>query len=90
MDPDICSSFNCSPPNIHCLDCSHAIYIGTAKVGKRNYRWEFSPRFGPLFYWGKDSQGHWSGPNDENHPLWKAFEKWYYKKFIKGKKCSKH
>lgn len=75
--PDICTSNNakCQPPMAYCSKCSHAIYFGRAVVGGRVYRWEYSPRFGPLFAKaGSKAEPDWM-PNGR-HKVWKAFGKW--------------
>ena len=46
---------------------------GEATVGKRKYRWDFSPR-GPLFN-RVDGEPLEIQPG-KNHPVWPAFEAW--------------
>ena len=76
--PDICTSLRCGPPNSHCVECSHAIYKGRGVVDGRVYRWEHSPRFGPLFTKaGGKGEPDWV-PNGR-HGVWKVFQEWLNK-----------
>ena len=77
MKPDICTSFICSGSSKgYCKECSHAIWYGEGKdSNEKNWRWEFSPQFGPLFL-RKDKEPLKNQPIKENHPSWKPFYKW--------------
>ncbi|MHA1828925.1 MAG: hypothetical protein ACTSX6_09805 [Candidatus Heimdallarchaeaceae archaeon] len=50
---------------------------GRDKNGKL-WRWEFNPRFGPLFL-RKDKKPLARQLVDENHSCWKPFESWLKK-----------
>jgi hypothetical protein len=58
--------------------CSFYNAEGSAKIGNRTWRWEFSDQFGPLFVDDrgvplKDQQ------LSERHPVWRHFEAWLAK-----------
>ncbi len=68
----ICISYGCQ----HCLQCSHAHYLGQGR--DRNgklWRWEFNPRFGPLFL-RIDGEPIERQPIHETHPAWEPFMRW--------------
>ena len=76
MKPDICTSLSCVPPQDYCPECSHALFLGegTDKNGKL-WRWEFSPRFGPLFL-RKDGEPLSRQPIRADHRAWVPFDSW--------------
>ena len=75
LNPDICTSISCDPPQEHCRECSHAIYKGSCRIDGRRYIWEHSPMFGPLFSRAGKTECGWT-PHPR-HPVWKAFERWH-------------
>jgi len=77
LTPDHCSSIMCSPPHNYCGECSHASFNGSAVVAGRKWRWEFLPRFGPL-YLRADGEPMKRQPG-EKHPVWDSFQKWFTK-----------
>ena len=82
MRLDYCSSLNCSNYGCdYCKKCSHATFIGSAKIGKRTWTWEFNPVFGPIFF-RKDGEERKIYP-DETHPVWPFFNKWLKEKGVK-------
>ena len=68
-----CGNYNCA----YCLKCSHAIYMGSG-IDKHGvaWRWEFNPRFGPLFV-TKKGEPLKHQPIEETHPAWTPFETWH-------------
>jgi hypothetical protein len=83
--PSICTSLSCgAPPRPHCRDCSHAIYEGRASVRGRVYRWEHTPRWGPLFSRKLTGECEWLP--GARHPVWTAYERWHDRKFGAAKR----
>lgn len=80
LEPTICTSIDCRPPQDYCIKCSHAIWKAEviAKNGLR-YAFEFSPRFGPSLI---DLHGEMLDIQpDECSPFWDAFQVWHDEKF---------
>ena len=67
----ICTNYNCD----YCPECSHAIYRGWGKDSDGGWwRWQFQPRFGPLFL-DKNGEPLEEQP-DSDLPIWDAFQRW--------------
>jgi hypothetical protein len=73
-EPTVCTSMGCRPPQSYCPNCSHAIYEGAATINDREYRWQHSPQFGPLFWRRMTCKYDWT-PHI-SHPIWRAYEAW--------------
>ena len=56
---------------------------GECTIGNQYYRWEFSERFGPLFFVNKRKK-EWV-PNSPSHPVWTEFYKWLKRYKMKRK-----
>ncbi len=79
MNPDYCSSITCDSYGCdYCSECSHATFLGRAKVGNVWWRWELRPYYGLEFLKADgEPRDRWPG---ENHPVWDAFDLWYMKR----------
>lgn len=56
--------------------CCFAEAEGRATVRGKEWRWEFSKEFGPIFL-RKNGEPLTNQPVSSRHPVWKAFEDWY-------------
>lgn len=82
LKPEICTSGSgCEPPQEHCRECSHAVFVARMKAGGRIYRLEYSPRFGPEFGRAGQKKVDTRWLPRSGHPVWKAFAEWHKRKF---------
>jgi hypothetical protein len=81
LTPDVCTGRCSTVPQSYCPKCSHAIWFGTAKVGKFTWRWEHQSHCGPLFFRKGKGEEREIWPF-ERHPVWKKFDAWLKRKRI--------